>query len=146
MSTNDAGSKEIAISPSVSPEKWRQHALRKLGQGYVLIIGKNRRNANFYKAGKGFEPCAFAAASKLAEQALLEEAGRHPLGTVYKLTSNAPTKIAEAPKPAPDWDDDDDETPEAERELGWIDKSDDSSDDDLDDEDIDDLLENDDDD
>ena len=87
---------ERRAGPTVSKEKWLNHARTKLSRGYVLILGRQRRNANFYLRSKGFEMCPYHVAKHLVSQGLVVEAGQHPLGTMYRLAEDA----APLPKPA----------------------------------------------
>lgn len=98
METSDRESQERSSSssaeekrnaPTVSREKWRQHALAKLARGYVLIVGTQRKAANFYLAGKGFEMCAYPVATQLVKEGLVVKAYDHHLGTAYRLASKA---------------------------------------------------------
>ena len=107
MST-DAFENEVSIpgvAPSVSREKWARHALNKMAHGYVLIVGSERRNANFFKAGKGFEMCSYLTAKQLIRQGMVVEGGPHPLGTMYFL---APTALIQ-PLPKPEINEDDED-------------------------------------
>ncbi|GIV59187.1 MAG: hypothetical protein KatS3mg043_0276 [Rhodothermaceae bacterium] len=100
------------ISPTVTREKWASHARSKLLNGYVLIIGKERRNANFFKPSKGYEVCPYKIARRLVEEGIVEPTEKqHYLGTVYVLSANAAVL---ASPPAPSVDDDDEDTPAGE--------------------------------
>ncbi len=90
------GGGERRIGPSVSREKWFLHARTKLQRGYVLIVGKGKRTANFYSREKGYEMCAFEVARALVSSGEVVASGEHHLGTVYTLSTAAP-----APPPAP---------------------------------------------
>lgn len=94
-------------APTVSKEKWRAHALAKLSRGYFLIVGTQRRSANFYLPGKGYEMCAYAVAQQLIREGALTEAGAHYLGTLYTLSAETapPPRPVAAPKPATTEDD-----------------------------------------
>jgi hypothetical protein len=94
------------ISPTVSKEKWAAHARSKLSRGYVLIVGRERRNANFFKPSKGYEMCPYKIARRLVDEGIVKPADRtHHLGLVYVLsTDTAP------PPPPPSIPDDEDET------------------------------------
>ena len=83
--SNDAGSAERTTAPTVSREKWLLHAQAKLARGYVLIVGTERRVANFYQAGKGYETCAYPVAKQLIKNGLVAPVRAHHLGTVYAL-------------------------------------------------------------
>ena len=113
---SSSSSSEFRSSPTVSKEKWANHARAKLLKGYVLIIADGRRTASFHKEGRGFEPCPFKIAKALVEMGLVEEAGTHFLGTKYQLSSEAPV-----PAPVMDVDDDDegeDDEPREQRSAG----------------------------
>lgn len=84
METPDRDVQERRVGPTVSKEKWYNHARAKLAKGYVLIVGQTRRSANFYLQGKGFEMCAYNVAKEMIKHGIVVEAGRHPLGLVYK--------------------------------------------------------------
>lgn len=81
---------EQRTSPTVSKEKWANHARQKLLKGYVLIISSNKKSANFYLAGKGYEMCPFHIAKRLVKEGLVVENGTHYLGNVYTLSSALP--------------------------------------------------------
>ena len=76
---------ERRTGPTVSKEKWVNHAKAKLTRGYVLIVGKNRKTANFYLKNKGYEMCGYDVAKQLIKDGLVVESGEHSLGTVYSL-------------------------------------------------------------
>lgn len=80
------GTGERRIGPSVSRDKWLSHARSKLQRGYVLIVGKGKRTANFYSRDKGYEMCAFEVARALVSSGEIVASGDHHLGTVYTLT------------------------------------------------------------
>lgn len=88
QSRSGSGGSEGPKAPTVTREKWRQHALAKLARGYVLIVGTERRAANFYLAGKGFEMCAYPVAAQLVKEGAVVEAFQHHLGTAYRLASS----------------------------------------------------------
>jgi hypothetical protein len=98
-----SGSDEPRISPSVSRDKLIVHARTKLSRGYVLIIGTERKNANFFKPGAGYEPCQWQVARMLVTQGVIEPSGSHFMGTIYRLVDEPPP-----PPPAVPDDDDDD--------------------------------------
>ena len=95
--SNEREYQERRVGPTVSKEKWVNHAKTKMGRGYVLIVGNERRNANFYLRDKGYEMCPFNVAKQLIRDGIVVEAGTHQLGTVYHLA--APPAPPE-PKPA----------------------------------------------
>ncbi len=89
-------------APTVTKEKWRSHALAKLERGYVLIVGTQRRTANFYQPGKGYEMCAYNVATQLIKEGSVVKAYDHHLGTAYGLAAGAkppPPPKTPAPKP-----------------------------------------------
>lgn len=73
------------VGPTVSKDKWLNHAKAKLAKGYTLIVGTQRKTANFYLKSKGFEACPHNVAKQLIKDGIVVEAGTHHLGTVYKL-------------------------------------------------------------
>ena len=75
----------VGAYPTVSSEKWKQHAIKKLSKGYLLIISNTRNYANFYRGHESFESCSFRIAKKLLREGLLEESDTHMLGTIYQL-------------------------------------------------------------
>ena len=77
--------REWRTQPSVSTEKWIAHAKRKLEKGYRLVVSRERRTANFYLPGKGYEMCDFKTARKLIELGLVVEVQEHHLGILYDL-------------------------------------------------------------
>lgn len=89
---------ERRIGPTVSKDKWINHAKNKLARGYVLIVGTERRNANFYLRGKGYEMCPYDIAQAMIKQGLVVQTGKHHLGLIYEL---APEIKAEQPHPRP---------------------------------------------
>ena len=88
---SNGGGEEKRNAPTVSREKWRNHALAKLARGYILIIGSQRKSANFYLPGKGYEMCAFPVASQLVKEGVVVKAYDHHLGTAYKLATSEET-------------------------------------------------------
>lgn len=97
-SSSSSDYQERRVGPTVSKDKWVNHAKAKLSRGYVLIIGKQRRNANFYLRAKGFEMCPFNVAKQLVKDGIVVEAGEHPLGTMYRLSDNEmPVEIKRKP-------------------------------------------------
>ncbi len=80
------------VEPTASKEKWIDHARKKMERGYVLIVNKTRRNANFFMPGKGYEMCSFHAAQKLIDLGIVVETGTHYLGAVYTLQPR-PTSV-----------------------------------------------------
>ncbi len=97
-------------SPTVSREKWEVHALRKLAKGYVLIVSRERKNANFHSPTKGYEMCAFRVAKKLVNDGLVEKTRDHHLGSVYELKSEVRDSLKKGGKPMPKDEDDDEKT------------------------------------
>ena len=83
---SDSGNyQHIGAYPTVTAEKWKQHAINKLSKGYLLIISNTRNYANFYRGHESFESCSYRTARKLLREGLLEESGTHMLGTIYQL-------------------------------------------------------------
>lgn len=116
MSTHsDSDYTEVRAVPSVSRDRWLDHARKKLDKGYCLIVSDKRRNANFYLAGKGYETCQHKTALLLIKQGIVKKAGKHHLGTIYKLSEKA---IA-LNQPSPLIDDDEEETPVAASETDY---------------------------
>ncbi len=76
-------------APSVSTEKWLNYIYRKLQKGYYLIIGEQRKIANFYRGYGEMEACSYPVAKKLLDRGELEPVGKHFLGTMYRLKSEA---------------------------------------------------------
>ena len=103
--SNDPGGPERSTAPTVSREKWLNHARTKMARGYVLIIGSERRVANFYQPGKGYEMCAYNVAKRLVKEGIVAPTRTHHLGTVYEL--QVPLEIkrdvqTKPPKPEPE--------------------------------------------
>lgn len=88
---------ERRIAPSVSNDRWIAHARTKLSRGYALIVHETRRNANFFKAGRGYEACRYTVALALIRAGSVVSAGRHALGTLYLLSPEGTL----LPTPAP---------------------------------------------
>lgn len=99
-SNRDFQEKEVHYPPTVTKEKWHSHILAKLARGYVLIVGTERRNANFFMRGKGFETCAYDAARQLVKAGVLVKAYDHYLGTAYTL-AEVPTPVDRPPVVSP---------------------------------------------
>ena len=98
--SNDFGAVERTTAPTVSKEKWLHHAQAKMARGYVLIVGTERRVANFYQPGKGYETCAYNVAKQLIKSGLVAPVRTHHLGTVYTLQVTPEELHAKAlPKP-----------------------------------------------
>ena len=90
MSTSsDSDYTEVRAVPSVSRDRWLDHARKKLDKGYSLIVSDVRKNANFYLPGKGYETCQHKTALLLIKQGIVKKAGKHHLGTVYRLSDKA---------------------------------------------------------
>lgn len=85
MSDSENNYQHIGAYPTVSAEKWKQHAIKKLSKGYLLIVSNTRNYANFYRGHENFESCSFRTARKLLREGLLVECGTHMLGTIYQL-------------------------------------------------------------
>jgi hypothetical protein len=88
METFDSGG-GWSPKPSVSRDKWLEHARKKLTAGYVLIVNTTRSSANFYKAGAGYEACAYRVALSLIQSGMVVESGDHDLGMKYRLSESA---------------------------------------------------------
>jgi hypothetical protein len=124
-------------APTGSKEKWLVHAQRKLGQGYVLIVSNDRRNANFHHPEKGYEMCSYQVARQLIKDELVVKTRDHHLGSVFELSEeghSAATVARRTPLPRDDHDDETvSEAPEVEAMLDEMDDALDTED--LDDED-----------
>lgn len=83
--TSERDSQERKIGPTVSKDKWVNHARNKLARGYVLIVGTERKNANFYSKEKGYEMCAYNVARQMIKDGLVHKVRDHHLGEVYEL-------------------------------------------------------------
>ena len=100
--SNERDSQDRRIGPTVSKEKWVNHAKTKLSKGYVLIVGTQRRTANFYQRTKGFEMCPYNVAKQMIKDGLLVEAGQHHLGTMYRLAGEAAPEARPPRVPRPE--------------------------------------------
>lgn len=85
----DSEYRESRSAPTVSRDKWILHARTKLDKGYSLIISEGRKNASFFLAGRGYEPCPFVTAKRLVELRVVVASGKHPLGALYTLSPDA---------------------------------------------------------
>jgi hypothetical protein len=83
--TSERDYQDRRVGPTVSKDKWLNHAKSKLAKGYTLIVGTNKKTANFYLKSKGFEACPYNVAKQLIKDGAVVEAGTHHLGIVYKL-------------------------------------------------------------
>lgn len=83
--TSERDTQERRIGPTVSKDKWVNHARTKLTRGYVLIVGTARKNANFYSKEKGYEMCAYNVARQMIKDGLVHKVRDHHLGEVYEL-------------------------------------------------------------
>lgn len=83
--TSERDTQERRIGPTVSKDKWVNHARTKLTRGYVLIVGTARKNANFYSKEKGYEMCAYNIARQMIKDGLVRKVRDHHLGEVYEL-------------------------------------------------------------
>ena len=99
-SAGSSNTEERRVGPTVSKDKWLTHARLKLSKGYVLIVGKQKKTANFWLRSKGFEMCPHNVARNMIKDGLVVEAGEHPLGTIYKLADEAPPPPPTRRKPA----------------------------------------------
>lgn len=101
-SSSEREQQERRTGPTVSREKWVNHAKAKLARGYVLIVGKNRRTANFYLRNRGYEMCGYDVAKQLIKEESVIEAGEHSLGTIYALKPSAePVTTRKSTTPTP---------------------------------------------
>lgn len=82
---SERDTQERKIGPTVSKDKWVNHARSKLSRGYVLIVGTERKNANFYSKEKGYEMCAYNVARQMIKDGLVRKVRPHHLGDVYEL-------------------------------------------------------------
>ncbi len=98
LNSDSSDYQEVRAVPSVSRDRWLEHARKKLEKGYALIVSDQRRNANFHMAGKGYETCPHKTALQLIKQGVVKKAGRHHLGTMYFLSGDARI-IPPAPSP-----------------------------------------------
>lgn len=83
--SNDRDLQDRRVGPTVSKDKWVNHAKQKMLKGYVLIVGTTRRTANFYSKEKGYEMCAYNVAKQLIKEGHVMRTGQHHLGDVYEL-------------------------------------------------------------
>jgi hypothetical protein len=100
----------------VSRDRWLDHARKKLDKGYALIVSETRRNANFYFPGKGYETCQHKTALLLIKQGIVKKAGKHHLGTMYRLSDTALAVNQVTPL-----DEEEEEAPVAEAETDYED-------------------------
>lgn len=84
--SSDRDLQDRKVGPTVSKDKWVNHAKQKMSKGYVLIVGTTRKTANFYSKEKGYEMCAYNVAKQLIKDGLVAKTGQHHLGDVYELT------------------------------------------------------------
>ncbi len=89
VNSDSSDYQEVRAVPSVSRDRWLEHARKKLEKGYALIVSDQRRNANFHMAGKGYETCPHKTALQLIKQGVVKKAGRHHLGSMYFLSDDA---------------------------------------------------------
>ncbi|MEX1055675.1 MAG: hypothetical protein WED81_06570 [Rhodothermales bacterium] len=80
----------------MSKDKWVNHAKNKLTRGYVLIVGQEKKNANFYSQEKGYEMCAYNVARQLIKDGLVRKVREHHLGEVYEL-ADMPAAVVPPP-------------------------------------------------
>ncbi len=83
-----ASDREWRTQPSVTLDKWIAHAKRKLEKGYRLVVSQDKRTANFYLPGKGYEMCDYKTARQLIETGLVIEVKEHHLGKLYDLVAD----------------------------------------------------------
>ena len=103
--TSEREPQERRIGPTVSKDKWVNHARNKLLRGYVLIVGTAKKNANFYSQDKGYEMCAYNVARQMIKDGLLRKVRDHHLGEVYELADMPASAPAPAPKAVKSSDD-----------------------------------------
>lgn len=89
MEAQEQHSGDRPTAPSVSQDKWIQHALAKLARGYVLIVGTHRRTANFFLPNKGYEMCSYRVARQLIREGSVAKTRDHHLGEVYEIVAHA---------------------------------------------------------
>lgn len=94
--TSEREPQERRIGPTVSKDKWVNHAKNKLTRGYVLIVGQEKKNANFYSQEKGYEMCAYNVARQLIKDGLVRKVREHHLGEVYEL-ADMPAAVVPPP-------------------------------------------------
>lgn len=116
-SSGDQDSGERKIGPTVTKDRWINHARTKLSKGYVLIVSPSRKNANFYSPVKGYEMCAFDVAKALIADGSVIKTRVHHLGDVYELSGNLP----QTPVPAASKIDLDDDEPDYVDDLAGVD-------------------------
>lgn len=141
-SSNSSDYQERRVGPTVSKDKWVNHAKAKLSKGYTLVIGKNKRTANFYLRSKGFEMCPYNVAKQLVKDGLVVEAGEHPLGTMYRLADNVPpVEVKRKPTPVAKIEEqpevveiDDEDVDDDVDDVDEVDEADDAVDDEVDEE------------
>jgi hypothetical protein len=91
--------------PTVTKDKWITHAVRKLEKGYILVVANDRRSANFYKAGSGYEMCSYQAAVQMVRDGAVIKVRDHYLGTAYALAAHLiATPPARPASPSPEDD------------------------------------------
>lgn len=83
--TGERDSQERRIGPTVTKDKWLNHARNKLSRGYVLIVGTERKTANFHSSEKGYEMCSYQVARQLIKDGAVRKVREHHLGDVYEL-------------------------------------------------------------
>lgn len=109
-SSGDQDAGERRTGPTVTRDRWVNHARQKLLKGYVLIVSGTRKNANFYSPQKGYEMCAFDVARKLISERIVEKTRKHHLGDVYELAGPIPEPPV-VRRPAVDDDEEEDAAP-----------------------------------
>lgn len=117
---------ERRIGPTVSKDKWINHAKHKLSRGYVLIVGTERKTANFHSREKGYEMCSYQVARQLIKEGAVRKVREHHLGDVYELAEPVVPVPRRAEQPSADefealldrLDDETKDASEAEAEQG----------------------------
>lgn len=84
MSEFDSYSSAAYHGVAFPTEKWLRLAASKFEHDYVLIANLDDQHANFFKVGKGYEPCPFRIARALIEQERVTPVGSHYLGQIYR--------------------------------------------------------------
>ncbi|MEX0601032.1 MAG: hypothetical protein WD021_08430 [Rhodothermales bacterium] len=90
----------------MSKDKWLNHAKNKLSRGYVLIIGTERKTANFHSNEKGYEMCSYQVARQLVKEGAVRKIREHYLGEVYELVPSLQPETGPKVRPARDPEED----------------------------------------
>lgn len=83
------------MASSAPSNKWLPLAEQKFKRGYILVIHDQRRIANFFKPGKGYEPCPYRIARDMIAQGFIATTGKcRPLGLEYgRITATTPRPV-----------------------------------------------------